>query len=87
MLSGETASGAWPEAAVETMDRIARATEASSEYERYLQRRREALDGDGDPGHVIADSASWTADRIGASCIVIPTLTGYTAQLASKHRS
>jgi pyruvate kinase len=40
MLSGETANGAYPEAAVETMDRIARAVEASDEYRRVLDGRR-----------------------------------------------
>ncbi|QQO11126.1 pyruvate kinase [Breznakiella homolactica] len=86
MLSGETASGMFPEAAVEVMDRIARAVEDSEEYSHHLDERRRALADDDDLTHVIAESASWTADKIGASCLIVPTLSGKTAQLVSKHR-
>jgi pyruvate kinase len=86
MLSGETANGAYPEAAVEVMDRIARAVEASEEYEQNLKNRRLSLTQGADLGHVIAAAASRTADIIGASCMVVPTLSGHTAQLVSKHR-
>ncbi len=86
MLSGETANGKYPEAAVECMDRIARVVEASEEYALRLTEKRLALEDDTDLSHVIADSASRTADKIEASCIVIPTLSGHTAQLVSKHR-
>jgi pyruvate kinase len=86
MLSGETASGAYPEAAVEVMDRIARAVEASEAYEQTLEQRRMALRDDPDMGHIIADAASYTADRVGAACLIIPTMTGNTAHMVSKHR-
>jgi pyruvate kinase len=86
MLSGETASGSYPEAAVEIMDRIARTVEASEEYERNLNERRLALDTDHDLAQVIAGSASRIADRINAACLVVPTLSGHTARMVSKHR-
>jgi pyruvate kinase len=86
MLSGETAAGAYPEAAVEVMDRIARTVESSEAYEQNLKNRRRSLTQGEDLGHVIAAAASHTADIIGASCMVVPTLSGHTAQLVSKHR-
>ena len=86
MLSGETAVGAHPVAAVEVMYRIARTVEASAEYAHRLDDRRRDLETDDDIAHAIADAASRTADRIGAAALVVPTLTGNTARLISRHR-
>jgi pyruvate kinase len=86
MLSGETASGAYPEAAVEVMDRIARTVEASGVYGRNQELRRQALRRDADLGQAIAESAVLLADTIGAACIITPTMTGNTGQLVSKYR-
>ncbi|AEF83567.1 pyruvate kinase [Treponema primitia ZAS-2] len=85
MLSGETANGAWPEAAVEVMDRIALAAESSEEYRNNMWERRRTFH-EQDLGQVIAGAAVNTADAIGASCIIMPTLSGLTAQLVSKRR-
>jgi pyruvate kinase len=84
MLSGETANGAYPELAVEMMDRIARTVEGSMEYLESLKERRSH--DERDLGQVIADAAVRAADSIGASCIIAPTLSGHTAQMVSKHR-
>jgi pyruvate kinase len=86
MLSGETANGAYPELAVEMMDRIAKAVEASGEYLEKLNEHRRSLHDERDLGQVIAAAAVGTADTIGASCIITPTLSGRTAQMVSKHR-
>jgi pyruvate kinase len=86
MLSGETASGAYPEAAVAVMDRIARAVEASPEYAAGLEVARRAASADPDIAQAVARAASWTADQIGAAAIVVPTLSGNTARLISRHR-
>jgi pyruvate kinase len=87
MLSGETANGAYPERAVEMMDRIARTAESSEAYEKTLaQRRRLLTKHEHDLSHVIAEAATLTADSIGAVCIITPTLSGRTAQLISKYR-
>jgi pyruvate kinase len=87
MLSGETANGAYPELAVEMMDRIARTAESSEAYEKTLaQRRRHLTKREHDLSHVIAEAATLTADNIGAACIITPTLSGHTAQLISKYR-
>jgi pyruvate kinase len=87
MLSGETANGAYPELAVEMMDRIVRTAEASDAYEKTLAQRHYLLSrNEHDLSHVIAEAATLTADNIGAVCIVTPTLSGRTAQLISKYR-
>jgi pyruvate kinase len=86
MLSGETANGAYPELAVEMMDRIARAAEESGEYLESLEEHRRAFSNERDLGQVIAGAAVGAADSIGASCIIAPTLSGHTAQMVSKHR-
>jgi pyruvate kinase len=87
MLSGETANGAYPECAVEMMDRIACTAEASEAYKQSLiQRRRHILKQEHDLSHVIAEAATLTADSINAACIITPTLSGHTAQLVSKYR-
>jgi pyruvate kinase len=87
MLSGETANGAYPELAVEMMDRIARTAEASEAYAKTLAHRHRLLGrNEHDLSHIIAEAATMTADSIGAVCIVTPTLSGRTAQLISKYR-
>ena len=86
MLSGETANGLYPEAAVEVMANIAIAVESSSEYAKHLDARRKEAAGDGDLNNAITNSASWVADKIDAACIVVPTLSGNTAKLVSRHR-
>jgi len=86
MLSGETANGQFPESAVSVMDRIARTVEASDEYTRALEERRNFLSFSDDIADAIADAAAQTADRIGAVALVVPTLRGNTARLISRHR-
>jgi pyruvate kinase len=86
MLSGETSAGNYPEEAVEVMNRIALETEASAVYQRLVSGRRKHWEDGTDLGQVIASAAVDTAGKIGASCIITPTLTGRTAQLLSKFR-
>ncbi|MFQ3546948.1 MAG: pyruvate kinase [Termitinemataceae bacterium] len=86
MLSGETANGQYPVAAVAMMDQIARTVESSDEYSRSLEERRLLMSGSDDIADTIADAAAMTADRIGAAALVVPTLRGNTARLISRHR-
>ncbi|GHV83206.1 pyruvate kinase [Spirochaetia bacterium] len=86
MLSGETANGAFPELAVEMMDKIVCAAEASDEYRKTLNQRHRSIYDKQDMGNVIAEAAVRIADTIDASCIIMPTLSGHTAQLVSKYR-
>jgi pyruvate kinase len=86
MLSGETANGAYPEAAVETMDRIAVTVESSDVYRQHQLERRGRLKRGGDMAQSIAESAVLIAETIKAACIITPTISGNTARLVSKYR-
>ncbi|MDR1148228.1 MAG: pyruvate kinase [Spirochaetaceae bacterium] len=86
MLSGETANGAYPEEAVETMERIALTVEASDIYRRQQMERRALLSRSSDMPQSIAESAVLIAERINAACIIVPTISGNTARLVSKYR-
>ena len=86
MLSGETANGQFPEAAVSVMDQIARTVEASDEYKQSLEERRNTIEAREDIADAIADASAQIADRIGAVALVVPTLRGNTAKLISRHR-
>jgi pyruvate kinase len=86
MLSGETAGGAHPTRATETLHRIAMAVEESPEYvarcEKYFQFHRTSSD----IGHAIAKAAYLVARDIEATAIVAPTIRGNTPRLLSKFR-
>lgn len=82
MLSGETANGAYPVEAVRMMARIA---ESSEPYlfdehapDRSRDKARVAL--------AVGLAAVQTAENVGASCIVAPTMSGRTARLVSNLR-
>ena len=83
MLSGETAAGAWPVQAVETMARVAESSEpylfeeggvATHEAETTLA------------SLAVGRSAVRTAECLRAACIIAPTMTGRTARLISGFR-
>ena len=80
MLSGETAAGKFPVAAVQIMDKIARRIE-SAHWQSKNQRH---------PHLNIAEAigyASYTiAGDLDAAAIITPTQSGLTAQLISKYR-
>jgi pyruvate kinase len=86
MLSGETANGAYPEEAVETMERIAFTVESSDIYKQHQLERRALLTRSGDMSQSIAESAVHISERINAACIIVPTLSGNTTRLVSKYR-
>jgi pyruvate kinase len=87
MLSGETASGAYPVLAVETMNRICRETEAALPAHQTL-----AL-GEAADSHLPAvlratvNAASLLAAQVGAKLIVVATKTGRSALALAKHRN
>lgn len=86
MLSGETATGAWPIDAVRMMHRIAVATEQSG---RRSDIGAPIPNGRG-PADITADAMSQAACAIArdvqAAAIVAFTMTGLTARLVSRHR-
>lgn len=84
MLSGETASGKYPVKAVETMVNIAEATEATLNYEEILYERR--LMRDYSVTNAIGHSTVTSAHGLGATAILTPTASGYTAFVVAKFR-
>ncbi|MCL2816869.1 MAG: pyruvate kinase [Clostridiales bacterium] len=82
MLSGETAVGAHPVQAVETMSRIVRRTEADIDYAGRFG--REAA------GKTVTDAISratcTTAHDLGAAAIITVTKSGNTARMISRFR-
>ncbi len=85
MLSGETANGKYPIEAYETMDKIARTTEESLDYEGKLQRRLSKIEYKDVPT-TISLFACTTANEVGAKVILACTKSGATAQFISRFR-
>ena len=86
MLSGETSVGKHPVEAVSTMRRIAEAVESHMSYtHRALRSLREL-----DPNYPIAETmcraAVHSAHLLEASCIVVPTASGFSARMVSRMR-
>ena len=84
MLSGETASGAYPVEAVETMAIIAERTEAALRYRDILTFRGAAVQET--TTDAISHATAQIALDLGAAAIVVATETGYTARMVSKYR-
>jgi len=91
MLSGETATGAYPVAAVEAMARIATRAENSLIF-RTGPLSQAALDlvaDDREADHktdAITTAAVRIAEQTGAKAIVCATASGYTARMLARHR-
>ncbi len=71
MLSAESASGAWPEKAVQTMDKIAQSAEGDSYYGGIIHAQRN------EPEATPADAISAAARSI-AESLMVPTIVCYT---------
>lgn len=83
MLSGETAVGAYPVLAVQTMCKIAERTENDINY----QRRFHDYDGKATMvNDAISHATVTTAHDLGAAAIITVTKTGTTARMISKYR-
>jgi pyruvate kinase len=87
MLSGESAMGKFPMESVAMLSNIAKATEPH----RPGYRRKEALEKYGRDGNVgftdlIALSVELTLQRATAAAVVVPTVSGATAQNVSRFR-
>ncbi len=79
MLSAESASGAWPEKAVQTMDRIAQSAESDIYYQGIVHAQRT------DSDHTTADAISAAARSI-AETLQVPTIVCYTGGGATGNR-
>ena len=84
MLSGETAAGLYPVAAVKTMDEVARVTEAQIDYGRAFALEQVQIK---DTQDAISHATCAMAIDVGAKCIAVNSLTGKTARLVSRHRA
>jgi pyruvate kinase len=85
MLSGETATGAYPLAAVAMMRKIASQVEGSLGLDRSWV-RKETVDALYSTEMTVADSVCRAAQHLRARCIVAHTLSGQTARLVSMFR-
>ena len=83
MLSGETAIGIYPHLTIQTMTRIAEASEPYLLSEAQVPNRQAAYPRVPPP---LALAAVSIAASLGARCIVTPTLTGRTARFVSNYR-
>ncbi|CAN1341916.1 Pyruvate kinase, cytosolic isozyme, partial [Linum perenne] len=86
MLSGETAAGAYPELAVQTMARICIESESSIDYGDVFKRTMKNVPLPLSPLESLAASAVRTAKHINAALILVLTKGGSTARLLSKYR-
>lgn len=84
MLSGETASGAYPVEAVETMSRIAKRTEASLDYVNVFKHK--GIGAQVQMTDVISHATVQIAQELDANVILSITESGYTARMVAKYR-
>lgn len=84
MLSGETAAGAYPVAAVQTMNNIALTAEKAMDYKDNLFQLSKKIEHN--MMDTICYSVAHTAMKLGVSAIVAPTESGHTAKMISKYR-
>ncbi len=82
MLSAETAIGAYPLQAVETMASIARAVEPSLGYRHQLPGAEESPT----VGQAMSNAACDLAEALAAKAILVPTFTGRTASAVARLR-
>jgi len=84
MLSGETAIGKYPLEAVKIMDKIARETERSMNYERILEER--AFSVKPTIPDAISHATCQVAQDLKVKAIVTFTFSGSTARMVSRYR-
>ncbi len=84
MLSGETAGGKYPVKAVETMARIVKTTEESSEYQERMRLLK--INIGKNIGRSVVKNAYELAENLHAKAIISPTLHGNTSRIISSFR-
>ncbi|KAG9458530.1 hypothetical protein H6P81_003038 [Aristolochia fimbriata] len=86
MLSGETAAGAYPEQAVQTMAKICMEAESTLDYKHIFRKMTEAAPIPMSPLESLASSAVRTANSAQVALILVLTKGGTTAKLVAKYR-
>jgi pyruvate kinase len=84
MLSGETATGKYPVAAVRMMRRIAGVTEAHLPYRDHVHDALATLSVD--VTDAVSQATCEIATELGAKAIVAATMSGFTARMVAKYR-
>lgn len=84
MLSGETASGAYPLEAVQTMARIAKRTEEVIDYVHVFQHK--GIGAQVQMTDAISHATVQIAQELEANAIMSITESGYTARMVAKYR-
>lgn len=84
MLSGETAQGKYPVEAVQMMAKISESSEQFLKFDMY--RDTKALLGKQNVSSAVGFAAVTMVERLNASCIVTPTMSGQTARVISNLR-
>ena len=84
MLSGETAQGKYPVEAIQMMAKIAESSEQFLKFDMY--RDTKALLGKQNVSSAVGFAAVTMVERLNASCIVTPTMSGQTARVISNLR-
>jgi len=85
MLSGETASGAYPLKSLETMSKIAEKSESNIDYN-FSERRADVEKFGLNITNAISDATCKAAQALKAKAIVAVTLSGQSARMISKFR-
>lgn len=83
MLSAETAIGANPVVVIKTMQEIALEAEQIIPHEDWLYHR---VDADGDAYKSLARAAVFTAEQADLKAFLVPTESGFSAQILSSFR-
>jgi pyruvate kinase len=84
MLSAESASGAWPEKAVQTMDRVAQSAEGDIYYQSIMHAQRN--DTDSTAADAISAAARTIAETLNVPAIVCYTGSGSTGARVARQR-
>ena len=84
MLSGETAAGKYPVAAVKNMAEIAEFTEQRIDYKEWFRTTEYKIKNNLD---AVSHTACSMAIDVGAKCIVVNSISGRTARMVSRFRS
>jgi pyruvate kinase len=84
MLSAESASGAWPEKAVQTMDRVAQSAEGDIYYQGIVHAQRN--DTDSTAADAISAAARTIAETLSVPVIVCYTGSGSTGARVARQR-
>ncbi len=85
MLSGETANGKYPVEALNMMASIVEYTEQFIDYKSFRTRRVEKNIYE-DVSNAVCAATATTAHELDAKAIIVPTMSGKTAELISKYR-